>query len=116
MDTQSLIRSVVIGGNFFFGVVLTIWMIALSTNKDRVGAQIFHTSISQQTHDPLLENTIRVMSNATETGVSDIPLIEVSRSNDGYLINRGCTPTVPILLELGHFELLCTDQLDVPIR
>jgi len=85
MDTQSLIRSVVIGGNFFFGVVLTIWMIALSTNKDRVGAQIFHTSISQQTHDPLLENTIRVMSNATETGVSDIPLIEVSRSNDGYL-------------------------------
>lgn len=92
MDTQSLIRSVVIGGNFFFGVVLTIWMIALSTNKDRVGAQIFHTSISQQTHDPLLENTIRVMSNATETGVSDIPLIEVSRSNDGYFIIAAVHP------------------------
>jgi hypothetical protein len=81
---KSLIRSVVIGSNFVFSVTLTIWMLALSSNKDRVGPQIFHTSMSQQTHNAALENTVRVMSNATETGVADIPYIMVSTSNDRF--------------------------------
>jgi len=86
MDTslKSSIRSVVIGSNFVLSVVLTIWMLFLSSNTDRVGPQIFRTSISQQTHNPDLENTLRVMSNETEAGVADIPYIMVSESNDRF--------------------------------
>lgn len=83
-NLKSLTRSVVIGSNFVFSVVLTAWMLILSSKTGRVGPQIFHTSISQQTHDAALENTVRVMSNNTEPGVADIPYIMVSQTNDRF--------------------------------
>lgn len=84
VNLKSSIRSIVIGSNFVFGVVLTLWMLFLSASEDRTGAQVFYTSMSYARRpvpsNKMFENTVRAMSNDTEPGVDTIPYIQVTPS------------------------------------